>query len=119
MQYIGIDLHKKFSQFTILGEEGSILDRKKVENNPEEIVSHLNNFDEPSKAVIEATFAWGWLADLLTSRKIAVMLAHPQKVKAIASAKIKTDKIDADTLAKLLRSDLIPEAYYSPKETGK
>lgn len=116
MQYIGIDLHKKFSQFTILGETGDVLNRKKVENNPEEIVSHLNNFGEPSKAVIEATFAWGWLADLLKERKIEVMLAHPQKVKAIASAKIKTDKIDADTLANLLRADLIPEAYYTPKD---
>lgn len=44
------------------------------------------------------------------------MLAHPQKVKAIASAQIKTDKVDSEILAKLLRSDLIPQAYYSPKE---
>lgn len=116
MNYIGIDLHKKFSQFTILGENGAIVDRKKVDNRQSEIVSYLNNFDEPSKAVIEATFAWGWLADLLADNKIGVTLAHPQKVKAIASAQIKTDKIDSEILAKLLRADLIPEAYYCPKE---
>lgn len=50
MQYIGIDLHKKFSQFTIMGEQGEIKDRRKIENTPEEILSHLNNFDEPSQA---------------------------------------------------------------------
>src|SRR5579862_4154650 len=116
MQYIGIDLHKKFSQFTIMGEQGEIKDRRKINNTPEEILSHLNNFDEPSQAVIEATFSWGWLADLLTASKIDVVLAHPQKVKAIAASKRKTDKIDADTLAHLLRADLIPEAYYCPKE---
>jgi len=38
-------------------------------------------------------------------------LAHPLKVKAIASARIKTDKIDAATLAHLLRADLIPRCY--------
>jgi len=116
MNYIGIDLHKKFSQFTILGEKGEILNSERVDNRKEEIISYLNNFDQPGKAVIEATFAWGWLADLLTENKIQVMLAHPQKVKAIASAQIKTDKIDSEILAKLLKSDLIPEAYYCPKE---
>jgi transposase len=45
-----------------------------------------------------------------------VHLAHPMKVKAIASARIKTDKIDAAVLADLLRSNLLPEAYLSPKE---
>jgi len=116
MNYIGIDLHKRFSQFTVLGEEGQIIDRRRIDNREEEILSHLNNFDKPSKAVIEATFAYGWLADLLTDNKIEVMLAHPQKVKAIASAQIKTDKVDSEILAKLLRADLIPQAYYCQKE---
>lgn len=116
MNYIGIDLHKKFSYFTVLGETGETISSKKLDNNKGDILSHLNNFVEPSKAVIEATFAWGWLADLLDSNKIDVVLAHPQKVKAIAASKIKTDKIDSETLANLLRADLIPEAYYCPKE---
>lgn len=44
-------------------------------------------------------------------------LAHPQKVRAIAEAKIKTDKIDAHILAQLLRADSIPAAYIPGKET--
>jgi transposase len=43
-----------------------------------------------------------------------VELVHPKKVKAIASAKIKTDKIDAATLAHLARADLLPTAYAPP-----
>ena len=119
MNYIGIDLHKKFSQVTILGEDGKVKDRRRIDNREQDLLAHFNNFDEPSKAVIEATFAWGWLADLLSSdkmkNKIEVVLAHPQKVKAIASAQIKTDKIDSEILAKLLRADMIPTAYYTPK----
>lgn len=116
MQYIGIDLHKKFSQFTILGENGEVKSQEKIDNNPETILSHLDNFNEPSKAVVEATFSWGWMADLLKEHNIDVMLAHPQKVKAIASSQIKTDKIDAGILAKLLRAGLIPPAYFCPRE---
>jgi len=44
-----------------------------------------------------------------------VKLAHPLKVKAIAEARIKTDSIDSETLAYLLRADLIPEAYLRDK----
>lgn len=115
MNYIGIDLHKKFSQVTVLGENGEIKERIKVDNRERELNRHFNNFDEPSKAVIEATFSWGWLADYLQSRKIEVVLAHPQKVKAIASSQIKTDKVDSFILAKLLRADMIPQAYFCPR----
>jgi len=39
-----------------------------------------------------------------------VALAHPLKVRAIAEARIKTDKISADILCDFLRSNLLPEA---------
>ena len=45
-----------------------------------------------------------------------VLLAHPLKVRAIADARIKTDKLDSEMLAHLLRADLIPEAYAPSKE---
>lgn len=43
------------------------------------------------------------------------MLAHPLKTKAIARARIKTDKIDATTLAQLLRADLVPAVSIPPR----
>jgi len=45
------------------------------------------------------------------------ILAHPLKTRAIAEARIKTDSIDSNTLAHLLRSDLIPGAYTPSFET--
>ncbi|MDR7518480.1 MAG: transposase [Armatimonadota bacterium] len=45
-----------------------------------------------------------------------VVLAHPAKVRAIAEARIKTDTIDSETLAHLLRADLLPAAYAPSKE---
>jgi len=104
MQYIGIDLHKKFSHVTILGEDGKIKDSRRIDNREEALVAHFNNFDEPSKAVVEATFSWGWMTDMLERQHIDVVLAHPQKVKAIGSAQIKTDKIDAEVLATTVES---------------
>ncbi len=55
---------------------------------------------------------YDWLDEIADE----VVLAHPGKVRAIADARIKTDKIDSATLAHLLRADLIPAAYAPSKE---
>jgi transposase len=39
---------------------------------------------------------------------------HPLRCKAIASARLKNDKVDAEILAQLLRADLLPEAWIAP-----
>jgi hypothetical protein len=44
-----------------------------------------------------------------------VKLAHPLKTRAIAEARIKTDSIDSETLAHLLRTDLLPDSYMPAK----
>jgi transposase len=56
-----------------------------------------------------------WLADLLEDAGYELHLAHPLRTKAIASARVKTDAVDARTLAHLLRADLLPEAYIAPR----
>jgi len=65
---------------------------------------------------MEASSTWTHIYDLLDELGIEVCLAHPLQTKAIASAKIKTDRISAETLAQLLRADLIPTAYVPSKE---
>jgi transposase len=45
-----------------------------------------------------------------------VILAHPFRLRAIVAARAKTDKLDAELLAKLLRIDMIPRAYVPPRE---
>ena len=54
--------------------------------------------------------------DLLEELGIKTVVAHPLKIRAIADAKIKSNSIDAKTLAHLLRADLIPEVHVPPKE---
>src|SRR6266545_2984584 len=44
-------------------------------------------------------------------------MVHPLQCKAIASARLKNDKVDAATLAQLLRADLLPEAWIAPQAT--
>lgn len=111
MVYAGIDLHRRFSQIAVINQEGELLKSNRIENGPEEFSEFLDKLDGPVEIVVEATRNWFWLLDLLEEREIKVTLAHPLKTKAIASAKIKTDAIDAETLARLLRTNLVPKSY--------
>jgi transposase len=75
-----------------------------------------NGVPVDTTAVLEATWNWQFMYDLLSERCEAVLLAHPQKVKMIAEATVKTDKIDAHTLAHLARTGYLPTAYAAPQE---
>lgn len=117
--YIGVDYHRKYSYLTIMDETGKIVKEGKVDSQREAVAQFLEkaNCNGNSEAVLEATRNWTVMHDWLEEMVEEVHLAHPLKVKAIAEAKIKTDKIDARALAHLLRTNLLPEAYVAEPET--
>jgi transposase len=84
--------------------------QKKLPNNGE-IIELFQGLKEPLVVAMEATRGWYSLYDLLEEKGIEVKLSHPLKTKAIASARIKNDKIDSKVLAHLLRADLLPLSY--------
>ena len=111
MLYVGVDAHKTTSHLTIMDEAGKILKRKQIPSSRAGLHQVLGHYEEPMKAVLEASYSWGLMYDWLDELVDEVVLAHPAKVKAIADARIKTDTIDSATLAHLLRTNLIPAAY--------
>lgn len=117
MLYVGVDAHKSASQLTVVDELGEVLDRKRVASTGTALTGALEDYgEEPMKAVLEAGYGWGPIYDWLGEVADEVVLAHPTKVRAIAEARIKNDRLDSEILAHLLRADLIPEAYAPSKE---
>src|SRR5256885_5988078 len=115
--FVGIDLHKEF--FVAVGEdnEGTVLFKERYENSEVAVVSLLAHFSTPPTIVVEASGNWMWFVRLLEKYGCCVQLAHPFRTKAIASARIKTDSIDAKTLCDLLRGNLIAQSYIAPDTT--
>lgn len=111
MEYIGIDLHKRNFVACIIDGSGSTLHSGKYQNSQEDLVKLLSLCSGNPKVVLEATLNWRWIVSALRSFNLDVTLAHPLKTKAIASARIKTDELDAETLANLLRGNLVPKSY--------
>src|SRR5215204_6362565 len=116
MNSVGIDLHRSRSHVAVLADDGTELLSRRIVNDPAIFLELLAEIDGESKIALEATYGWEWLADLLQDAGYELHLAHPLRTKAIASARVKTDAVDARTLAHLLRTDLLPEAYVAPRE---
>jgi len=70
---------------------------------------------KPFRAVIEASGTYRWLHELLSPHG-TVLLAHPLRLRAMIQRRAKTDKLDAQLLANLLRIDQIPLAYVPPRD---
>ena len=119
MYYTGIDLHKKTSFITTIDESGKVVFRRNFANQEEHILDYFVNLDGPTKIVIESMCSWYWLYDLLTAHNFNVVISNPLKTKAIASAKIKNDKVDSHMLAQLLRADLIATVHVCSLKTRK
>ncbi|MBK8943665.1 MAG: IS110 family transposase [Ignavibacteriae bacterium] len=111
MYYTGIDLHKFTSYLTTVDSSGKIIKEQNIKNIDHNFVQYFSDLGTENLTTVESTMTWYWLDDLLNSLKIPLVLAHAKYVKAIAYAKVKTDKVDSHTLAQLLRMDYIPEAY--------
>ena len=116
MNSVGIDLHRNRSHIAAIDAEGTEVLSRRIVNDPETFLELLGEIDGESKVALEATYGWEWLADVLQDAGYELQLAHPLRTKAIASARVKTDAVDARTLAQLLRADLLPGAYVAPRE---
>ncbi len=113
--YLGIDLHLKRTYMVLMDAKGEIIDKGRISN--QEITKYLQEkVPQETYAVLEATRNWPFMYDLLNEHVQKVDLVHSKGVRAIANAAVKTDQIDATTLAHLARMNYIPKAYAASKE---
>lgn len=117
MYYTGIDLHRKTSFITTVDSDGQIVKKANLPNDEPTILDYFLSLDQDTKIVLESTANWYWLYDLLTAHGMPVVVSNPVKTKAIASARIKNDKLDSHMLAQLLRADLLATVYVSSLQT--
>jgi transposase len=113
MVHVGVDLHKRISQIATLTGEGE-LRQHRFANHPRKLEEFFGQLPPGTPVAIEATGTWWWLVDLLERLGHQPVLSHPKATKAIAAARLKNDKVDAQRLALLLRGDLLPTVWIPP-----
>ena len=118
MQFVGLDVHKRVVEACILNESGAVVRRERFACTGEALREFCREELEPEdKVAVEATTnTWG-VVDILKPYVDEVVVSNPLRTKAIAHAKVKTDKVDAYVLAQLLRCDYLPRVWEPDERT--
>jgi transposase len=111
MNYIGLDVHKKTISYCVKDAAGQVLQEGNVRSTRRELDCWIKTLPQPRTIAMEATIFTGWIYDHLLPHAEKVKVAHPLMLRAIAAAKKKNDKIDADKIADCLRCDFLPECH--------
>ena len=112
-RYVGIDLHKHLIVGHIIDPSGKKLDTFRYENVNAVTLEHIgrHRLQPEDQVVLEATTHCWAVVRALEPFAARVAVSNPMATKAIAKAKVKTDKVDAAVLAHLLRLGYLAEVW--------
>jgi len=95
---IGLDVHREFAQVAVW-QGGLVWQAGRFATTPEGVRAFAEQLGPADEVALEATGNTWAIATLLSSRAGRVVVSNPAKTRAIAEAKVKTDKVDAEILA--------------------
>lgn len=116
LYYVGLDIHKKIIAYCIKQVDGTIITEGKIETKRVYLKQWAETLPSPWIGAIEATIFTGWIYDFLKPYARQLQVGNPLMMKAITAAKKKNDKLDARTIADLVRCNLLPCCYMASEE---
>ena len=114
--YIGFDVHKKSISFCVKTADGRIVEEGKLAAERRTLRTWASERNQPWRGAMEATLFSGWIYDTLKPFAARLDMAHPAMMRAICAGKKKNDKIDARTIADMVRCDWLPVCYVAPPQ---
>ena len=117
---VGLDVHKRVVEACIVDQSGNVVHRERFALNRRVLELFATKILQPTDQVaLEATTNCWAVADALRPHVAKVAVSNPLTTKAIAQAKVKTDKVDALVLAQLLRCDFLPQVWQPDEDTRR
>ncbi len=112
MRFIGLDVHKRVVQAFVCDQAGVTLHSERFALSLDTLHDFARRqLDDECAVALEATTNTWAIVDVLAAFCPRITVSNPMRTKAIAAAKVKTDKVDAQTLAHLLRCDYLPSVW--------
>ena len=115
---IGLDVHRTFAE-VVFWEDGRLRPAGRVDMTRSGLEGFGRTLAQTDEVVVEATGNAMAVVRVLSPYVARVIMANPLQVRAIAHARIKTDKIDAGVLAQLRAADFLPEVWLPDAETER
>src|ERR1041385_4172639 len=116
MRVIGLDVHRTFAEVVFL-EEGVLQSGGRADLTAERLAAFGRSLRSSDEVVLEATGNTAAIVRALKPFVAKVVIANPLQVRAIAHARVKTDKIDAGILAHLHASGFLPTVWMPDPNT--
>jgi transposase len=117
MRTIGLDVHKHFAEVAVLEPGHEIQHSDRIPTTPAALRAFAKTLRSTDQVVLEASMNTWPIAELLNAHAGRVVVSNPMRTRAIASAKVKTDRIDSAILAQLLAADFIPAVWVPDSAT--
>jgi transposase len=114
--FVGMDVHRNRTQVCVVDRKGNEVRNCNVLNDRRLLQAELRGLRRGTPVAFEAAYGTGWIAEILHDLGLEPHLAHPSGCRAIADAKLKYDRVDARTLANLVRTGYLAEAWLAPPE---
>jgi transposase len=114
MRSIALDVHRDFCEVAIK-EGGELRSAGRVKTSVAALELFAQSLAKDDQVALEATGPANAIARILAPHVGRVVIANTRRVRAIAEAKVKSDKVDAATLCELLEAGFLP-AVWSPDE---
>lgn len=114
--YVGIDLHARTLYLVVLDAAGTVRLARNLPAKPDPVLTAVAPFRPDLLVGCECVHSWYWLADCCRREGIPFALGHAWAMKAVHGSKTKSDRQDAEAIARLLRGGTFPPAYAYPAE---
>ena len=111
---VGCDAHKHYSQLELQDASGQVLNRVRIDHSPGAISSFFSRLPGGTPVALESVGNWYWIADEIEAVGCLPLLTNPAKAKLMMGHVNKTDKLDANGLATLLRVGSLPTVWLPP-----
>lgn len=109
--FVGLDVHKQTIAYCVKTGDGRIVREGTIKAQRPALAEWVKTVPSPCVAGMETTMFSHWIYERLKQLGMDVGMGHAARMKAICAGKNKSDKLDARTIADLLRANLFPKCY--------
>ncbi len=117
MRSIGLDVHQSFCEVAI-HEAGETRSAGRICTDREELELFAQSLDPTDQVALEATGPAFEIARILAPHVARIVVANAQEVRAISHARVKSDRFDARTLARLLDAGMLEAVWVPSAQIG-
>lgn len=117
--FVGLDVHKQVIAYCVKKADGQIVREGKIRASVAGLTEWVGTLPQPWVGGMEATMFSHWIYAWLQPYAAELSMGHPAKMKAIQAGKHKSDKMDARSIADLLRCDALPKSFVISPELGR